>query len=66
MATPHPQHHEWCLRAIEQGEHVLCEKPFVMNVPELKEIAAAAEARGLLVAEAFMYRFHPQTRLLVE
>lgn len=66
IATPHPQHHEWCLRAIARGKHVLCEKPLTMTLAEAEEIADAAKKSGVLVSEAFMYRFHPQTKKLVE
>ncbi len=66
VATPHPQHHKWCLRAIEHGRHVLCEKPLTMTLSETREIAAAATSRGVLVMEAFMYRHHPQTKKLLE
>ncbi len=65
VATPHPQHHEWCLKAIAAGKHVLCEKPLAMNPVEAEEMMAEAKTKGVLVLEAFMYRFHPQTRKLV-
>ena len=66
VATPHPQHYEWCLQAIEHGKHILCEKPFTMKVAEAESLYAAAHQKGILIMEAFMYRFHPQTRRLVE
>jgi xylose dehydrogenase (NAD/NADP) len=59
-------HREWTLRSLEAGKHVLCEKPLGMNAREATEMAAAAGAAGKHLMEAFMYRFHPRVRALVE
>lgn len=65
IALPNALHARWALAALAAGKQVLCEKPLACSVAEADEIAAAAEAAGRLVAEAFMYRYHPQfTRLL--
>ncbi|MBB4005448.1 Gfo/Idh/MocA family protein [Aurantimonas endophytica] len=60
IPLPTAQHAEWTLKAIAAGKHVLCEKPMGMNAAEIAEIAAAAEAAGIVVAEAFMITYHPQ------
>jgi D-xylose 1-dehydrogenase (NADP+, D-xylono-1,5-lactone-forming) len=59
-------HREWTLRAVAAGKHVLCEKPLGMNAGEAEEMGAAAEKAGVLLMEAFMYRFHPRPRAFVE
>jgi predicted dehydrogenase len=44
------------------GKHVLCEKPFTSNEAEAAEVADAARSAGLVVMEAFHYRYHPLAR----
>ncbi|HWA10992.1 MAG TPA: aldo/keto reductase [Opitutaceae bacterium] len=66
IATPHPDHAAWVIRAAEAGKHVLCEKPLALNHPEAMVAAEACRAKGVLLMEGFMYRFHPQTRKIVE
>jgi predicted dehydrogenase len=58
----HSAHKEWALRAAAAGKHVLCEKPLGMNAAEAEEMGARAERAGVLLMEAFMYRFHPRPR----
>jgi predicted dehydrogenase len=45
---------------------VLCEKPFTANAAQAREVAAAAERSGLVVMEAFHYRYHPLARRMAE
>jgi predicted dehydrogenase len=63
---PNSLHAQWTLRAIEAGKHVLCEKPFTANAAEAAAVAAAAKASGLVVMEAFHYRYHPLARRMQE
>ena len=56
---PNGLHAEWTLKAIAAGKHVLCEKPFTANAVEAERVATAAEQSGLVVMEAFHYRYHP-------
>ena len=63
---PNHLHAEWSLKAADAGKPVLCEKPFTVTAQEARTVAEAFRSRGLLLAEAFMYRFHPQTERLQE
>jgi D-xylose 1-dehydrogenase (NADP+, D-xylono-1,5-lactone-forming) len=60
------EHAEWALRAIEQGKHVLCEKPLALTVTDIDAIQAAALRNKVKVMEGFMYRFHPQHKRVME
>jgi predicted dehydrogenase len=55
-------HAPWNLAAIEAGKPVLTEKPFASNRPEAQQVAEAAVAAGVTIAEGFHYLYHPVTR----
>src|SRR5215207_9178617 len=57
---PNHLHAPLTIKALEAGKHVLCEKPIAINADEARQIEAAQKKSGLIVAEAFMVRFHPQ------
>lgn len=66
VATPHPQHAEWVIKAAEAGKHILCEKPMGLNHAEAMVMVQAARDHGVVLMEAFMYRCHPQTAKVAE
>ncbi len=57
---PNNLHSSLSVEALQAGKHVLCEKPFAMNVAEATQILEVAKKNNLVAMEGFMYRFHPQ------
>lgn len=66
IGTHNGLHYPLVLRAIAAGKHVLCEKPLGCDQKEAEAMVSAAQTAGLNLAEAFMYRFHPQIRYTQE
>ncbi|MFD1148171.1 Gfo/Idh/MocA family protein [Saccharothrix hoggarensis] len=66
IPLPNALHGKWTLAALAAGKHVLCEKPFAANADEAAVVAQAARASGLVVMEAFHYRYHPLALRLPE
>jgi predicted dehydrogenase len=66
IPLPNALHCEWALRAMAAGKHVLCEKPMSLNAAECEEMIAASRRHGVLLMEAFMYRFTTRTAALLE
>ncbi|HST83412.1 MAG TPA: Gfo/Idh/MocA family oxidoreductase [Kineosporiaceae bacterium] len=66
IALPNGLHAQWTLAALAAGKHVLCEKPFTSNAAQAREVAAFAEGSGLVVMEAFHYRYHPLAQRMTE
>ncbi|MGE5250356.1 MAG: Gfo/Idh/MocA family protein [Bacteroidota bacterium] len=56
---PNSLHAEWTIRALRAGKHVLCEKPLASNAVEAEEMGGVAAETGLVLSEAFAYRYHP-------
>jgi predicted dehydrogenase len=63
---PNQLHVPWSVRALEAGKHVLCEKPMAPRVADVETAFDAAERSERLLMEAFMWRYHRQTEVLVE
>jgi len=66
VSLPNRGHVEWSMRAVAAGKHVLVEKPLTRRPHEAERLFDAADAAGVHVMEAFMYRHHPQTLRLCE
>ncbi|MFK4089135.1 aldo/keto reductase [Kribbella sp. NPDC020789] len=66
VATPHPLHPEWAIKAADAGKHVLCEKPLAINKAWAEAIIEAAVRNDVFLMEAYMYRCLPQTKLVAQ
>ena len=66
ISLPNALHHPWTMRALEAGKHVLSEKPYTRRPDEVEAAFDLAEARGLVLMEAFMWRHSRQTARFME
>jgi predicted dehydrogenase len=66
IAVPNGLHGRWTKAALEAGKHVLCEKPFTANAEEAASVAEAGRRSGLVVMEAFHYRYHALTARMLQ
>ncbi|KAJ3917815.1 NAD(P)-binding protein [Lentinula edodes] len=57
---PNGLHFEWTMKALLAGKHVLCEKPMADTAEEVKQMFDLAEKKGLVLLEAFHYRWVDQ------
>ena len=53
VATPNTLHYENCKLCLEQGKHVLCEKPFTIDPEQAQKLYRLAEEKHLFLMEAF-------------
>ncbi|MDY7395765.1 Gfo/Idh/MocA family oxidoreductase [Aureibaculum sp. 2210JD6-5] len=59
IATPHSSHCELSLKALENGKHVLCEKPLAINRKETEKMIALSKSKNLFFMEGLWTRFIP-------
>jgi len=57
---PNHLHVPVSIAAAEAGKHVLCEKPIALDAAEARQLMEARDRTGVVIAEAFMVRHHPQ------
>ena len=63
IAANNNQHKQLVLDAVKAGKHVICEKPVAMSVPDLDEMAAAAEAAGVTFTVHHQRRLDPDFQM---
>jgi len=59
VATPHNLHCENTLLCLRAGKHVLCEKPFSINMQQAEFMIQCARENNLFLMEAMWTRFIP-------
>ena len=63
ITTPNALHKEMALAAIAAGKHVYCEKPLAPLAADAREMAEAAEAKGVKTQVGFNYLCNPMLGL---
>lgn len=53
-------HKEWITKALLAGKHVFAEKSLALDYNTARELVELAKAKGLLLMENFMFRYHSQ------
>ena len=61
---PNALHCEWTVKAAQSGKHVLCEKPLVIGLSELRAVETAARDNNVSIVEAYAYLHHPQLQCI--
>jgi predicted dehydrogenase len=59
VATPTKAHHEIARTLLNQGKHLLVEKPITESTADANELADLAAARGLILQVGHVERFNP-------
>ena len=66
ISLPNHLHCQWTVAALNAGKHVLCEKPFAMNVGEVEMMITAARKNDRLLVEAVWSRWHPRMIRMID
>ena len=66
IPLPNHLHAEWSIAAARAGKHILCEKPLATTAADAERMVEAADAFGVHLMEAFMYRHHPSWRAAID
>src|SRR5688572_5754971 len=66
VATPAASHAPLARRALEAGKHVFVEKPLALSTEDAVELAATADAKGLVLMVGHTFEFNPAVRAMKE
>ncbi len=64
IVIPHSHHHQWTIKALNAGKHVLCEKAFAENEEQAREMIQLAREKKLLLTEAIWTRYMPSRKMI--
>ena len=66
IATPNYMHAEQSIICMNNGKHVLCEKPFASNSHEVRAMIAAAKRNNVTLMEAMISTLNPNFTIVKE
>ncbi|MBE5747098.1 MAG: Gfo/Idh/MocA family oxidoreductase [Clostridiales bacterium] len=66
LPLPPGLHYKWGKIALENGKHILLEKPFTACLQDTESLLALAEEKGLAVHENFAFVYHAQIEKIKE
>lgn len=64
VATPPATHHPFVMQALAAGKHVLCEKPFAVDLGQAREMRDAAQQAGLANMVTHEFRWFSRNALM--
>ena len=62
VLTPNHLHHPMVARLLDAGFHVMCEKPFTVDVAQAEDLLARANAANRVISIAHTYTGYPMVR----
>lgn len=60
VSLPNAFHEKWSIKALNNGKHVICEKPAALSHGAGKRMVEAAKKNNVRIIEGLMFRHHPQ------
>lgn len=66
ISLPHSLHYKWVTECIKNYKNILVEKPAVISVGDVSDIKERLKSKKIFFAESFLYRYHPQTQVVID
>lgn len=66
ITVPDFQHAETAIKALQNGKHILLEKPMALTVEQCRNIFAAQKVSGKIIQLGFVLREHPMYKKIKE
>jgi len=60
IPLPPGLHYKWAKKTLENGKHVLVEKPSTTSLKDTEDLVSVAETKNLVIYENYMFNFHSQ------
>lgn len=66
VPQPPALHHRWAIKAIENGKHVLVEKPSTTSLESSTDLVCRSIGAHLVVHENYMFQYHSQISQIIK